>query len=79
MRDVAHVRDGYPPQTNVVRVDGKRAILMSILKTGNASTLDIINGINQRLPKVKGTMPKDSEARGIERSVGVRAGRPFPG
>ena len=45
IRDVAHVRDGSPPQTNIVRVDGKRAILMSIMKTGSASTLDIIEGI----------------------------------
>ncbi len=39
VRDVAHVRDGNPPQTNIVRVDGKRAIMMSIMKTGSASTL----------------------------------------
>ncbi len=42
IRDVAHVRDGNPPQTNIVRVDGKRAIMMTIMKTGSASTLDII-------------------------------------
>ncbi|HWT65982.1 MAG TPA: efflux RND transporter permease subunit, partial [Terracidiphilus sp.] len=41
VHDVAHVRDGYPPQTNIVRVDGKRAIVMSIMKTGSASTLNI--------------------------------------
>ena len=74
IRDVAHVRDGYPPQTNVVRVDGKRAILMSILKTGNASTLDIIDGINQRLPPVKATMPKDLKVAELsDQSVFVRA------
>ncbi len=39
VRDVAHVRDGNPPQTNIVRVDGQRAALMSIMKTGSASTL----------------------------------------
>ncbi len=44
IRDVAHVRDGNPPQTNIVKVDGRRAILMSIMKTGSASTLDIIAG-----------------------------------
>ena len=43
IRDVAHVRDGFAPQTNIVRVDGKRAVLMPVQKTGNASTLDIIN------------------------------------
>ena len=42
IRDVAHVRDGFPPQTNIVRVDGQRAVLMTIQKIGNASTLDII-------------------------------------
>ena len=42
VRDVAHVRDGYPPQTNIVRVDGRRGVLMTIQKTGSASTLDII-------------------------------------
>ena len=45
IRDVAYVRDGFPPQTNIVRVDGKRASLLTIQKTGNASTLDIISGI----------------------------------
>jgi multidrug efflux pump subunit AcrB len=50
VRDVAHVRDGYPPQTNIVRRDGHRGALMSVLKTGAASTLDIIRSIKQRLP-----------------------------
>ena len=48
IRDVAHVRDGYPPQTNIVRVDGHRAVLMNILKTGSASTLDIIKGVQRK-------------------------------
>src|SRR5580698_10428645 len=46
VRDVAHVRDGNPPQTNIVRVDGKRAALMSIMKTGSASTLQIIKDVH---------------------------------
>src|SRR5215472_9149004 len=50
VRDVAHVRDGYPPQTNIARRDGHRAVLMTVLKTGSASTLDIIKGIKDRLP-----------------------------
>src|SRR3954470_2767055 len=58
IRDVAHVRDGNPPQTNIVRVDGKRAILMSILKTGSASTLDIIAGIRSKLDEMKGRLPE---------------------
>ena len=74
VRDVAHVRDGYPPQTNVVRLDGKRAILMTILKTGNASTLDIIDGIDKRLPTLKSTMPKDLKITELsDQSVFVRA------
>ncbi len=45
IHDVAHVRDGFPPQTNIVRVDGQRASLMSVLKNGNVSTLDVISRI----------------------------------
>ena len=58
IRDVAHVRDGNPPQTNIVRVDGKRAILMSIMKTGSASTLDIISGVQEKLASIKDQLPK---------------------
>jgi multidrug efflux pump subunit AcrB len=57
IRDVAHVRDGFPPQTNIVRVDGQRATLMNILKTGSASTLDIISGIRAKLPGILSQMP----------------------
>jgi multidrug efflux pump subunit AcrB len=59
IRDVAHVRDGSPPQTNIVRVDGKRAIMMSIMKTGTASTLDIIREVRDKLESVglRGTLP----------------------
>ncbi|MBN3722778.1 efflux RND transporter permease subunit [Burkholderia sp. Ac-20379] len=57
IRDVAHVRDGFPPQTNIVRVDGHRAVLMSILKNGSASTLDIISGVKSKLPLIEQTLP----------------------
>ncbi len=57
MRDIAFVHDGYPPQTNIVRVNGSRAVLMSILKVGSASTLDIISGIKTLLPHVRETLP----------------------
>ena len=57
IRDVAHVRDGSPPQTNIVRVNGQRASLMTVQKTGNASTLDIIAGIRSRLPQIKTQLP----------------------
>ncbi|MGO8757968.1 MAG: efflux RND transporter permease subunit [Terracidiphilus sp.] len=59
IRDVAHVRDGNPPQTNIVRVDGRRAILMNVMKTGSTSTLDIISNIRRILssPSLKGQLP----------------------
>ena len=58
VRDVANVRDGYPPQTNMVRRDGRRGVLMSVLKTGSASTLDIIREIKARIPGVKLQLPE---------------------
>jgi len=57
IRDVAHVRDGFAPQTNIVRVDGKRAVMMSVQKTGNASTLSIVNRVKALLPKIRESMP----------------------
>ena len=57
IHDVAHVRDGYSPQTNMVRVDGRRSVLMSVLKTGKASTIDIIDGIYQKLPQIRASLP----------------------
>jgi multidrug efflux pump subunit AcrB len=56
--DVAHVRDGSAPQTNIVRVDGQPASLMTIQKTGDASTLDIIKEIKQRLSLVRDASPQ---------------------
>jgi multidrug efflux pump subunit AcrB len=74
IRDVAHVRDGYSPQTNMVRVEGKRAILMSVLKTGKASTIDIINSINQKLPQVRAAMPPELKIQALsDQSIFVRA------
>jgi len=57
MRDVAHVHDGNPPQTNVVKVDGKNAVLLSVVKAGATSTLSIISGIKHLLPSVANTLP----------------------
>ncbi|CDZ75903.1 Cation efflux system protein CusA [Legionella massiliensis] len=57
IRDVAHVRDGFAPQTNIVRVNGKRAVMMSVQKTGEASTLDIVSKIKAIMPKIKEMMP----------------------
>jgi multidrug efflux pump subunit AcrB len=57
MRDVADVHDGSPPQTNVVHVDGKSAVLLAVVKAGAVSTLSIISGIKQLLPSVGKTLP----------------------
>jgi CzcA family heavy metal efflux pump len=58
VRDVAHVRDGFAPQTNIVRVDGTRAVLMSIQKTGVSSTLDIIRRVKQLMGSIKDAAPE---------------------
>ncbi|MBN9509303.1 MAG: efflux RND transporter permease subunit [Alphaproteobacteria bacterium] len=65
MRDVAFVHDGYPPQINVVRVNGSRAVLMTIQKVGAASTLDVINGIKRLLPRVRESLPPGMELRAV--------------
>src|SRR6201998_1832084 len=55
--DVAWVRDGFPPQTNIVRVNGQRSSLITVQKNGNTSTLNIIAGIKALLPQIKQTVP----------------------
>jgi multidrug efflux pump subunit AcrB len=57
IHDVGHVRDGNPPQQSIVHVDGVRAVLTTILKTGSASTLDIVQGVKDALPKLEETLP----------------------
>ncbi len=57
IHDVANVRDGFPPQTNIVRVNGQRSALMTILKSGDASTLDIISSVKALLPSIKASLP----------------------
>jgi multidrug efflux pump subunit AcrB len=57
VNDVAYVSDGFPPQTNIVRVNGQRSALVTIQKNGSYSTLDIIAGIKQMLPQIKQTLP----------------------
>ena len=74
IRDVAHVREGFPPQTNIVRVDGQRAVLLSVQKMGNASTLDIISRAKSLLPQVQAGLPPQLDDPARERSVGLRAG-----
>lgn len=57
MRDVATVRDGAAPQVNAVHVDGQRSVLMTVLKSGGASTLDIVEGVRARLPQAVAGLP----------------------
>ncbi len=74
LRDVAHVRDGFAPQTNIVRLDGQRGALVSILKTGNGSTLDIVSSARAMLPQIASTLPPDLKIKPLaDQSVFVRA------
>ncbi len=74
VRDVAHVRDGYPPQTNVVRSDGIRGSLMSVLKSGNESTIDIVAGVRALLPTVLASLPPELRVKPVaDQSIFVRA------
>jgi multidrug efflux pump subunit AcrB len=74
MRDVASVRDGNPPQTNIVRVNGSRAVLMTILKSGAASTLDIVSNVRKLLPTIAETLPASVHLDAIgDQSVFVKA------
>jgi multidrug efflux pump subunit AcrB len=74
LHDVAFVHDGSPPQTNIVRVNGRRAVLMTILKTGTASTLSIVNAIRDRLPYVRELLPEGTSVTPTgDQSVFVRA------
>ncbi|MGE5513554.1 MAG: efflux RND transporter permease subunit [Bacteroidota bacterium] len=74
IRDVAHVHDGNPPQTNVVHVDGNRSSLVQILKNGSVSTLAIIEGVKQKVEALKALVPSTLEIKPIgDQSVFVRA------
>ncbi|MFM0076476.1 efflux RND transporter permease subunit [Paraburkholderia sediminicola] len=74
IRDIANVRDGSPPQTNIVHVDGRRSVLMSVLKNGSVSTLGIISGIKQRLAAGKASWPDNLQIEPIgDQSLFVRA------
>src|SRR6201988_2874777 len=74
IRDVAHVRDGFPPQTNIARVNGQRAVLLTIQKSGNASTLDVIGGIKALLPQIKTTVPPQLDIAPLaDQSIFVRS------
>ncbi len=74
LRDVANVRDGFAPQTNIVRQDGHRGTLMTVLKSGNASTLDVVQGIRNLLPRVAATLPPELKIQPVaDQSLFVRA------
>ena len=74
IRDVASVRDGSPPQTNIVHVNGKRSVLMSVLKNGSVSTLGIISGIKAQVAAGKASWPDNLQIDPIgDQSLFVRA------
>jgi len=74
VRDLAHVRDGFSPQTNVVRQDGIRGTLLTVQKNGGASTIDIVNNIRAMLPQVAQTLPEDVQVTTLfDQSLFVRA------
>src|SRR5258708_34706132 len=77
VRDVAYAHDGSPPQTNIVRVNGAKAVLMSILNAGSASTLDIIAGVKARLPRIEAGLPSGPDPHTLgDQSPFIRA--PLP-
>jgi multidrug efflux pump subunit AcrB len=74
LREVAHVRDGFSPQTNVVRQNGQRGVLMSVLKSGSASTLSIVDTLKQILPTARASLPADLTITALfDQSVFVKA------
>lgn len=74
MRDVAQIRDGYQVQTNIVRADGKRSALLTVLRHGGASTLDVVDGVKKLLPVVEATLPPSLQITSLfDQSLFVRA------
>jgi multidrug efflux pump subunit AcrB len=74
IRDVASVRDGNPPQTNIVHVEGARSVLMQVLKNGSVSTLAIIDGIKEKLIEIKDTLPSNLKiAQLADQSIFIKA------
>jgi multidrug efflux pump subunit AcrB len=64
-KDVAQVRDGSMVQQNIVRSDGRRSVLLSIIKNGNAPTLAVVNGVKQALQAVRARHPRDEDQRTV--------------
>jgi CzcA family heavy metal efflux pump len=74
LRDVAHVRDGFAPQTNIVRQDGTRGVLMSIFKLGGASTLTVVNAVKAMVPEAAKQLPPELKINALfDQSLFVRA------
>src|SRR5262245_583259 len=74
VRDIGHVRDGFDVQTNIVRQDGRRSVLLSILKSGGASTLDIVKRVQASLPDIRAAAPAGLELKELfDQSLFVRA------
>ncbi len=66
---------GFAPQTNIVRLDNVHGTLISILKNGDASTLDVVKGVNDLLPRIKSTLPKELKIQSPGRSIYIRSRR----
>ena len=74
VRDVAQVSDGFAPQTNIVKLNGQRSVLTTVLKSGNASTLDVVKGVRDMLPRVAPTLPPELKIQPLaDQSIFVRA------
>ncbi len=74
VRDVAHVSDGFAPQTNIVRQDGHRGVLVTVLKSGAASTLDVVKGVRNLLPRAASVLPPQLVTQLLaDQSIFVRA------
>src|SRR5579872_7338464 len=74
VRDIAHVSDGFQPQTNIVRMDGQRGVLVTVYKNGDASTLDIVKQTEAKLPQVASSLPPQLVISPIfDQSIFVRA------
>jgi multidrug efflux pump subunit AcrB len=74
LKDISHVADGFIPQTNIVRHNGRRGVLVTVIKAGNASTLSVVNGIRQLLPRVEQTLSSQLRIQPLaDQSLFVRA------
>jgi multidrug efflux pump subunit AcrB len=74
IKDVAQVHDGFSPQTNIVRMDGKRGVMLTVTRSGKASTIDIVEGVKKTLPRILANLPEDLKVTVLgDQSIFVRA------